>query len=342
MSGSETGLGGWRAAVDIGSVAAKLLLTDGSRRIRHSVDTMLGGTGLSAIGEARAETMEPEALARLDEALSQFRELIAATVPGGSAGLPLSVVATSPGRWAGNAALLGEAVKRHLRAELVVVDGVTEARLAFEGAATDPGLASAGSEAPLVTIDIGGGSTELASGTVGGARHLYSLPIGGRSVTAAYLRADPPRPEELSAALSVVELHVDDVRREVPGLVADLGSATVFGLGAVVTVAAIEVGLGDGDPNCGAGDGPLHGVELSRQAVEEVFRTLATERRADRVHNPGLPPTRVDEIVGATAVLVEIMRQLGLEKLVVSQRGLLDGLIGNPPPITETITGRRN
>ncbi len=117
------------------------------------------------------------------------------------------------------------------------------------------------------------------------------------------------------------------MRREAPDLLADLDSAVVVGLGAVVTLAAIEVGLADGDPNTGSGDGPLHGFVLTREAAEDVFRTIATESRADRRHNPGLPPTRVDEIVGAGAVLVETMRQLGLPRLVVSQRGLLDGLL---------------
>jgi exopolyphosphatase/pppGpp-phosphohydrolase len=153
------------------------------------------------------------------------------------------------------------------------------------------------------------------------------MPIGGMLLTSAYLASDPPRPEELSAALSVVELHLDDARREAPELVAALGSATVLGLGAIATVAAIEVGLsadlmnGDGD-----GDGPLHAFELSRVAVEDVFRTIATESRQDRAHNPGLPLTRVDAIVGACVVLVETMRQLALDRVVVSQRGLLDGL----------------
>jgi exopolyphosphatase/guanosine-5'-triphosphate,3'-diphosphate pyrophosphatase len=78
-------------------------------------------------------------------------------------------------------------------------------------------------------------------------------------------------------------------------------------------------------------------MELSRQAVEEVFRTLATERRSDRAHNPGLPPARVDEIVGATVVLVEIMRRLGLEQVVVSQRGLLDGVVAE---LTAELAGR--
>ena len=99
----------------------------------------------------------------------------------------------------------------------------------------------------------------------------------------------------------------------------------MIGLGGVTTIAAVEVGY-DGDPHAGPGDGPLHGAELTRPQVEEVFRTLATESRADRAYNPGLPPSRVDDIVGGCGLLVETMRQLDLERVVVCQRDLRDGV----------------
>ncbi len=330
----------WRAAVDIGSVAAKILLTDGNERVRLGVDTLLGGARLAANGETTGETLAGPGLERLDDALGRFRELVDRHQPSS-----LQAVTTAPGRYAANPEVLAELVDRHLGVPLTVLDGATEARLAFAGAASDPALVRAGvapitdgvggegaaGPAPLkvVTIDLGGGSTELAAGPPGAvaATHVWSAPIGGRSITAAYLHSDPPRADELSAALSIIELHIDDVRREAPEIVADLGSAVVVGMGAVVTLAAIEVGLADGDPNTGSGDGPLHGFVLTREAAEDVFRTIATERRSDRRHNPGLPPTRIDEIVGAGAVLVEMMRQLGLAQLVVSQRALLDGLL---------------
>ncbi|MEZ5410502.1 MAG: hypothetical protein R2761_20920 [Acidimicrobiales bacterium] len=321
----------WRAAVDVGSVAAKILLTDGTERVRLGVDTMLGGSRLAANGETTGETLAGPGLERLEGALGRFRELVDHHQPSS-----LQAVTTAPGRFAANPEVLSELVDRHLGVPLTVLDGPTEARLAFAGVASDPALVraavgGAGDPAPrkVVTIDLGGGSTELAAGPTGAsaASQVWSVPIGGRSITAAYIHSDPPRADELSAALSIIELHLDDVRREAPELVADLGSAVVVGLGAVVTLAAIEVGLVDGDPNTGSGNGPLHGFVFSREAAEDVFRTIATEHRADRVHNPGLPPTRVDEIVGAGAVLVETMRQLGLTQLVVSQRGVLDGLL---------------
>jgi len=66
---------------------------------------------------------------------------------------------------------------------------------------------------------------------------------------------------------------------------------------------------------------------LTRDAAEDVFRTLATEALADRIHNPGLPLERAGVIVGGCCVLVAIMRRLGLDHITVSTRNLLDGVV---------------
>ena len=58
-----------------------------------------------------------------------------------------------------------------------------------------------------------------------------------------------------------------------------------------------------------------------------MFRTLATEPAAQRRHNPGLEPGRVDVIVGGVIVLVTILRTLEFDELLVSEADILDGLI---------------
>jgi exopolyphosphatase/guanosine-5'-triphosphate,3'-diphosphate pyrophosphatase len=315
------------AAVDLGTVSTSLLVTDGVTRHRRTVDTNIGGASLTTTGEIRPAAISDEALARVEAALLGFEPLLT------SCGA-VSVVATAGARWATNREQLVAMVERVLGVDLAIISPETEARLSYLGAVSDPAsLGSAISEGEVITLDIGGGSTELAVGTWDRHQASCSVPVGGSLLTEAYLHGDPPRAEELSAALSVVELHVEDIKRELPPLGAALGSGTVVGLGAITTVAAIEVGYGGGDDRAetgvgnGTGDGPLHGFELTREAAEDVFRTVATENRADRAHNPGLPRTRVDDIVGGCAVLVEVLRQLEIDRLVVSQRGLLDGVV---------------
>ena len=63
-----------------------------------------------------------------------------------------------------------------------------------------------------------------------------------------------------------------------------------------------------------------------------MFRTLATERLADRIHNPGLEEARADVIVGGCCALVAFVRTLGIDELLVSESDILDGLVASIAP----------
>src|SRR5439155_6209127 len=177
-----------------------------------------------------------------------------------------------------------------LGAELELLSGEEEARLSFLGATAE----LTDEPAPYLVVDIGGGSTEFVLGT-SKPEGLVSVDIGCVRVTEQFLHSDPPAPEELSDAVSVVRDHLADVEHAVPG-VAD--AATLVGVaGTVTTIAAIEQGLAEYDRD------RIHHFRLSKAAVEDVFRTLATETAAQRAHNPGLEAGRVDVIVGGAIVL---------------------------------------
>jgi exopolyphosphatase/guanosine-5'-triphosphate,3'-diphosphate pyrophosphatase len=131
-----------------------------------------------------------------------------------------------------------------------------------------------------------------------------SLPVGSLLLTRRELLADPPLPEELTNSIGLVHDHVDDVVRIEPRV---LDVHTVELTGDIIRVVAdVEVG--------GAAPTPF---ALSREAAEDVFRTLATERRVDRLHNPGLPAGAVDHVVGACCVIVGVMRRLHLGSVVI-------------------------
>ena len=55
--------------------------------------------------------------------------------------------------------------------------------------------------------------------------------------------------------------------------------------------------------------------EISRDAAEDVFRTVVTERRVDRARNPGLDTAQLDAVVPACCVLVGLMRRLRLDRV---------------------------
>ena len=113
-------------------------------------------------------------------------------------------------------------------------------------------------------------------------------------------------------------MHLDDIDRELPRL--GKAKSLVGVAGTITTIAAVEIGLDPYDSEV------IDGFRLTRQAAEDVFRTLATEPLSDRKHNPGLEPARADVIVAGCCILVAIMRHWELEECLVRERDLLDGL----------------
>ncbi len=302
------------AVVDLGTISTRLLIVDAvdganstPKKRRETTVTRMG-EGLNTDGR-----ITEQAIARVVRCLEQYRALI------DDAGVrQLRVVATSAARDAKNQSQLFEAVESVLGVVPDLLTGEEEGRLAFAGATSEVDHAGV-----VLVIDVGGGSTEFAIGTTwAGLDHVFSAETGAARVTDAFLLSDPPRADELSSALSVIELHIADVKRELPGLADALSSSgLIIGLGGTVsTMAAIELGLIHHDP------GAINQFELTRVAAEDVFRTLATEAAADRRHNPGLPEDRVDLIVGGACVVVETMRQLDIDAIVVSESDLLDGV----------------
>lgn len=296
-----------RAAIDCGTNSVRLLVVDGDGATLERLMTITRlGEGVDATGR-----LLPEAIDRTVQVLGRYRELM-----DHHGVTSFRAIATSAARDVSNASALFEPAGALLGQDLEVISGDDEAGFSFAGATA--GMAP--SEGPFLMIDIGGGSTEFAFGT-DRCEASISLDIGSVRLTERFLEHDPPWAEELTAAISVAETHLDDMFLAIPGVGA---AGTVLGVaGTITTVAAVEIGLVHYDRDV------IHRFALTRDAVEDVFRTLATEPLADRVHNPGLPRDRAPVIVGGLCVLVAIMRRLGLDEMVVSESDILDGVVAS-------------
>ena len=292
------------AAVDCGTNTTRLLISDGGKR---SIERRCEITRLGRGVDSTASLDSGAVNATLD-CLSGYRALIDKHDVES-----VRFTATSAARDASNRDVFLEPAEAILGAPLEVLSGSQEAELAFAGAVSDLDAA----DGPFLVVDIGGGSTELSFGAQR-CEQALSLDIGSVRLTEKYIDHDPPLPEELSACLTVTELHLDDAVRAMPSIAED---CRLVGLaGTVTTVAAVEIGLIEYDSDV------IHHFRLSKAAVEDVFRTLATEALADRVHNPGLEPGRADVIVAGVCILAQVMRYFDFEECLVSERDLLDGL----------------
>jgi exopolyphosphatase/guanosine-5'-triphosphate,3'-diphosphate pyrophosphatase len=292
------------AAIDCGTNSTRLLVrTAGGDTLERLMTITRLGAGVAATGR-----LDPAAVDRTVEVLGTYRQVL------DRHGVQrVRMTATSAARDAANRDRLFDAAEAAIGVRPELLTGEEEGRLSFLGATAELDPA----DGPFLVADIGGGSTELAVGTTT-CEGVRSMELGCVRCTEMFLHHDPPLPEELSACISVAEVHVDDAVRELPGVAE---ARTFVGLaGTVSAVAAVELGLATYDRD------RIHHLELSRAAVEDVFRTLATEPYQDRIHNPGLERERADVIVGGMCVLVTIMRRLGLGSCLVSESDILDGL----------------
>ena len=160
---------------------------------------------------------------------------------------------------------------------------------------------AAGALAALLDDDV------ISIGPVGGP--LWPLATGPRVLIAEVADRDPPSPVSLTNAIGMVTDDLDDVLRahvadRSPDWVAhalELRGPEAWHL------ACVERGT----------DALDAAVEIDRDDVEDLFRTLATEPRAARLHNPALVAERVDSIVATCCAVVAIMRSLHLPAVLV-------------------------
>ena len=116
---------------------------------------------------------------------------------------PIRTVATAVIRRAANQDEFCRAMREHGGVDVHVLDGEEEARLAFLGATRTLGRPL---EGRVGVVDVGGGSTEIAVGTLaGGVEWSTSLPFGSGVLADRFLRSDPPSAQQLAEARAYAE-----------------------------------------------------------------------------------------------------------------------------------------
>jgi exopolyphosphatase/guanosine-5'-triphosphate,3'-diphosphate pyrophosphatase len=136
------------------------------------------------------------------------------------------------------------AVQRAAGLPVTVLTADEEARLAFAGATHGLDVPR---DVPLGVADIGGGSSELVAGTLGGGvRWSASVATGSGVLTALHLRSDPPRHEELAAAAGAATTAFAGLRPPPVDLALAVGGSAMSlrrVVGEELTVASLRSGL---------------------------------------------------------------------------------------------------
>ncbi|HET9311445.1 MAG TPA: DUF501 domain-containing protein [Actinomycetota bacterium] len=305
------GRSGRVAAIDQGTNSIRLLVLEPGGVPGEAPTELARDMVITRLGRHvdRTGRLDPEALSRTIEVLGTFCRRARAV-----GAERIRVGATSAIRDAANREEYAAAVRDLSGSDLEVISGEQEAALSFLGGTH--GLDAA--DGPFLVQDIGGGSTELVIGSrPGAAERSISTRMGSVRMTERHLRLDPSTATELDAMEADVAAVLDEVEATVPVA----GARTFVAVaGTATTVQAIALGLERYDPD------RIHRTWLARDRAEQVRDVLARMTNAERAALPVMAPGRGDVIVAGAEILVATMRRFGIERALVSESDILDGL----------------
>jgi exopolyphosphatase/guanosine-5'-triphosphate,3'-diphosphate pyrophosphatase len=280
------------ACIDIGSNTTRVLVADVAG---GHLTEVLAERAFTRLGRElrRDGVLSEAAVATIADVVARQRR--AADAAGAER---LRVVATAAIRSAANRGELCEAVQDRAGVPVDVLDGVEEARLAFYGAArtlpSEP-------EGTIGVVDVGGGSSEIAVGTLGdGVRWSASVAIGSGLLADTHLHSDPPTAAELQA-------------------VREHAAAAFSGLEVPRTVLAVAVG------GSATSMRRLVGPVLDPDTIGLGLDVLSSAPAVDVARRTGLDPERIRLLPAGLIVLAEASAKLG-RALEIGCGGLREGV----------------
>lgn len=299
------------AAVDCGTNTIKLLVADldlaTGAEVEHVREARMVRLGQ---GVDRTGRLAEEALVRVFAAVDEYASLIRAHDVEA-----VRFCATSAARDASNADEFTDGVRERLGVEPEVLSGSEEAQLSFDGATRTLGEVAA----PVLVIDIGGGSTELVVGDGhGSVRAGHSLDIGSVRMTERHLHSDPPTDEEVGAAAAEIEAALDSLPSYGVDLAATRTAVAVSGTGLTVAAAVLDLPALDRDAVDRAAV-PVPGVH---DAASRLLAMTVEERRA----LPYMQPGRADVIGAGALILDRVLHRTSVDELRTSVSDILDGI----------------
>jgi exopolyphosphatase/guanosine-5'-triphosphate,3'-diphosphate pyrophosphatase len=304
------------AGIDIGTNTLRLLIAETGP---DSFRELASDRKITRLGQnlERTGMVSPDAEERSLLALAEFQGHIQEWGVQHTA-----AIGTSALRNAKNAGSFINAIRDRTGISIRVITGEEEARLSLLGVskslegrhhAIQPKQPSS-----ALVIDIGGGSTEIIMTRIGRPMTVVSMPLGAVYLTERFIRHDPPTSSEIAGIRQAV---ASELQRAGGTIEPDANSLFIGTAGTITTLAAIEQGLIDYDPQ------RINKSLLTRDFIEESIGKLAALPLEQRRTIRGLEPGREDIVLAGAIVAEEIMKYFHYTSMLVSDWGLREGIV---------------
>ncbi len=287
------------AVIDIGSNSARMVVFERTSRFGfHLLKEIKSKVRISEGAYENGGALQPEAMERAVNAMEGFL-----SIANGYKARKILCVATSAVRDAPNKSEFLATVKKQTGISIKVIDGPKEARYGAVAALNMLKIDDA------ITVDIGGGSTEMALIKNGKIEDLISLSLG--TVRLKELVFDKNLP--LDEAVKFVQTELSRVPSH-------FKSQTVIGIGG--TNRALSNAIMD------ISDYPvdtLHGFEFSLTEYSSFIDNLISSK-VGKLKNFGIKPERYDVIREGALIIKSVIDKVGASKMIASGVGVREGV----------------
>ncbi len=304
-----------RAAIDIGTHTARLLIADESetsgsiRPVSRKREYIYLAEHYDYSGK---RIIQPDAVNRTLDVLDEFiQDINRFNV------LNIHAIATGIIREAENRGDFLDRIydKTGIRAKIVTGD--EEAELTAKGALQTLSIKSY----PLLVFDLGGGTTEFFFAD-NETRTVKSIPLGAMILTKSFLKSDPPKNTNFDS----LSKHIENKLKEFIPEFYQTGNKAPLVVGTGGTITTLSMILNEIAPKEVSAD-QVNGLVLERQEIEKLINKMKDMRFDERVRLTGLDQGRAGIIVAGTLVVIKILDFFNAPKLTVSMSDLLEGIL---------------
>lgn len=281
------------AAIDIGSNAARLLISEASPNSQGRMDFTKVNLvrvplrlGIDVFSTGIISPKRAEHLISTIKAYKLLLEVYEVKY--------LKACATSAMRDAGNSAAILDDVRRETGIDIKIISGQEEASFLYESHIAE----NLDKSRAYMYIDVGGGSTEVTIFSKNTLVHKTSFNIG----TIRLLQ------QQVTEAQW--QYMKDTIKQQIKGL----GPVTAIGSGGNINKVFSLSKRKEGKP-------------LTLDVLKDYYKEFSSFSVEERIHLYNLREDRADVIVPALQIYVNIMRWANAEEIFVPKIGLADGLI---------------
>jgi exopolyphosphatase / guanosine-5'-triphosphate,3'-diphosphate pyrophosphatase len=299
------------AAIDVGTNSIHLVVARFGEGTQFDVVAREKETVRLGSSSGDMKELTDAAIERGVAALRRFRQIADIS------GARIFAVATSAVREADNAHEFLARARHEAGVDVQIISGVEEARLIHLGVLQAVPVY----DRRHLLVDIGGGSTEIVVGEREEVLAVGSLKLGAIRLSHRFFRSESLHPGAVDACRRYVRATLAPVARDVRrrGHEVAVGSS-----GTIQTIAAMAHAAR------ATGDRPRswNNFEITRSEIDAVVEALVDAGTVEaRRRLPGLDPARADIILAGALILEQVVHELDIDLLVVSDYALREGAL---------------